>query len=222
LRIVSGWAGARRVKSAAEVRIVSSSLKRLLVVALMLSLALPLLAAKKPQTAPGRYEGWGPDIDELEIVRTFKAADYSKIVVEPLDVSKTPPPEDADMVEKVSKVLAEATTPFREELAENVAGLTVADEKGDGKGTLIVRGRVTTMDPGSRAKRLFVGYGAGAARTAIEGELVDAESGQVLLRFTQERRSGMERFGRGSSYEEIMKRNLGQLGEDVANIVKQF
>lgn len=196
--------------------------KRLFVIALVLLVALPLLAARKPQTAPGKYEEWGPDIDELEIVRTFKAADYTKVVVEPLDVSRTPPPEDADMVERVSKVLAEATAPFQEELRKELTGLQLAAEKGDGKGTLIVRGRVITMDPGSRAKRIFVGYGAGAARAAIEGEIVDAATGEVLLRFTQERRSGLERFGRGSSYEEIMNRNLAKLGEDVANILEQF
>jgi hypothetical protein len=69
---------------------------------------------------------------------------------------------------------------------------------------------------------MWVGYGAGAARTAIDGEIVDARSGEVLVRFTQERRSGVERFGRGSSYEEIMKRNLGAIGEDVANLLKEF
>lgn len=203
-------------------------LRRPFVFALAVCLALPLLAAKKPPTAPGKYEAWGPDIDELEIVRTFKAADYKRVVVEPLDVSKTPPPEDADMAEKVSKVLAEATKPFLEGLAEEETGLEIAveqkesEKKEEKKGTLLVRARVTTMDPGSRSKRLLIGYGAGAARAAIEGELVDAATGEVLLRFTQERRSGVERFGRGSSYEEIMARNLVKLGEDVANILKQF
>ncbi|HEY0156706.1 MAG TPA: DUF4410 domain-containing protein [Thermoanaerobaculia bacterium] len=198
-------------------------MRRPFVFALAVCITLPLLAAKKPPTAPGKYEAWGPDIDELEIVRTFKASDYKRVVVEPLDVSKTPPPEDADMAEKVSKVLAEATKPFLEGLAEEETGLEIASEqKEEKKGTLLVRGRVTTMDPGSRSKRLLIGYGAGAARAAIEGELVDAATGEVLLRFTQERRSGVERFGRGSSYEEIMARNLVKLGEDVANILKQF
>lgn len=197
--------------------------RRLSLVALALLIALPLLAAKKPQTAAGKYEAWGPDIDQIEIVRSFKAADYSKVVVETLDVSKTPAPEDADVAAKVSRVLAEATKPFQEELAKNATGFAVASEQtGDKAGTLIVRARVTTMDPGSRSKRLFIGYGAGAARAAIEGEIVDAATGEVLIRFTQERRSGIERFGRGSSYEEIMARNLRQLGEDVANILKQF
>jgi hypothetical protein len=78
------------------------------------------------------------------------------------------------------------------------------------------------MDPGSRAKRMWIGYGAGAARTAIEAEIIDAATGDVLVRFTQERRSGIERFGRGSSYEEIMKRNLAAIGKDAANLLNVF
>ncbi|HYK01549.1 MAG TPA: DUF4410 domain-containing protein [Thermoanaerobaculia bacterium] len=199
-------------------------MRRLSFIALTAMIAGPLVAAKKAPTAPGTYKAWGPDIDELEIVKAFDASDYSNVVVQPLDVSATPKPEDADMVNKVSNVLSMAAEPFAEGIAKNASSLQVSTEEGKAaaRGTLIVRGRVTLMDPGSRSKRLFIGYGAGAARTAITGEIVDAATGEVLLRFTQERLSGMERFGRGSSYEEIMKRNLHAIGKDVANILKAF
>lgn len=198
--------------------------RRLSCIALAAVIAVPAVAAKSGPAAPGKYKAWGPDIDEIEIVRTFDASDYSNVVVEPLDVSGTPKPEDADMVDKVSNVLSNATEPFTEGIAKNARSLQVgtAADKAATRGTLIVRGRVTLMDPGSRGKRLFIGYGAGAARTAITGEIVDGATGEVLVRFTQERLSGMERFGRGSSYEEIMKRNLGAIGKDVANILKEF
>jgi hypothetical protein len=204
--------------------VMNSWMRRLSCIALAAVIAVPVVAAKKAPTAPGKYKAWGPDIDELEIVRTFKASDYSNVVVETLDVSETPKPEDADMVEKVSNVLSNATEPFTEAIAKNASSLQVsaAEGKAKGPGTLIVRGKVTLMDPGSRSKRMFIGYGAGAARAAITGEIVDGATGEVLLRFTQERLSGIERFGRGSSYEEIMKRNLAAIGKDVANILKGF
>jgi hypothetical protein len=199
-------------------------MRRLSCIALAAVIAVPVVAAKKAPTAPGTYKAWGPDIDELEIVRAFEASDYANVIVQPLDVSATPKPEDADMVDKVSNVLSNAAEPFAEGIAKNASSIQVStdDAKAGARGTLIVRGRVTLMDPGSRSKRLFIGYGAGAARTAITGEIVDAATGEVLLRFTQERLSGMERFGRGSSYEEIMKRNLNAIGKDVANILKAF
>lgn len=204
--------------------VMSSWMRRLSCIALAAVIAVPVVAAKKAPTAPGTYKAWGPDIDELEIVRAFDASDYSNVIVQPLDISATPRPEDADLVDKVSNVLSKAAEPFAEGIAKNVSSLQVStdEDKAAARGTLIVRGRVTLLDPGSRSKRLFIGYGAGAGRAAIAGEIVDAATGEVLLRFTQERLSWKERFGRGSSYEEIMKRNLHAIGKDVANILKEF
>ena len=196
-----------------------TTIRRISAVAVLIT-AVAAMAAKKAPTAPGKYAEWGPDIDSIEIVKTFRFADYSKVVVQPLDTSSTPKAEEADMVEKVEKVAANATAPFLEGVKKGVPDAALASSPVSAG--LIVRGKVTTLDPGSRAKRMWVGYGAGAARTAIEGEIVDAKTGQVLVRFTQERRSGIERLGRGSSYEEIMKRNLTAIGEDVANLLKEF
>src|SRR6476659_7313953 len=78
----------------------------------ILAVAIAASGAKKTPTAPGTYKEWGPDIDSIEIVKTFKASDYSKIVVQPLDTSSTPKAEEADMVERVAKVAASATEPF--------------------------------------------------------------------------------------------------------------
>jgi hypothetical protein len=179
--------------------------------------------ARGSSKAPGTYEGWGPDIDHIEIVSSFRTADYSAIVVEPLDASSVPTPEEADMVKKVAKVSAGATTPFLTGMKKDAAGLTILDAvPAQTARTLILRTRLTTMDPGSRSKRMWIGYGAGAARTAIAAEIVDATTGAVLIRFQQERRSGIERLGRGSSYEEIMKRNLIALGKDVSDLLKEF
>jgi hypothetical protein len=193
--------------------------KHIALAALLLAVAIPSLAARKPPTAPGTYKNWGPDIDEIEIVKTFRLADYSRVVIEPLDISGAAPVEEADMAERVAKALAEATEPFVDgfKAKTSVALVSEASER-----TLIVRGKVTKLEPGSRAKRMFVGFGAGAACAGVSGEIVDAATGDVLLRFTQERRSGIDRFGRGSSYEEIMKRSLRAIGADVANLLKEF
>ena len=199
------------------------SSKWLMLVVFVVAVPMTALAAKKTQTTPGKYEHWGPDIDEIEIVSSFKTSDYETIVAEPVDTSSTPPAEDADMAEKVEKVLRDARTPLVEGVQKKISGLTVAESiPADKSKTLILRTKVTLMDPGSRSKRMWIGYGAGAARAAVEAEIVDAATGNVLVRFTQERRSGIERFGRGSSYEEIMKRNLVAIGEDVAKLLKEF
>jgi hypothetical protein len=76
------------------------------------------------------------------------------------------------------------------------------------------------MDPGSQAARYWGGFGAGAARTEVEGEVVDARTGKALLRFRQERRSGVGMFG--GDYVKLMQRNLRTIGEDLAGVLRRF
>ncbi|HEX6177903.1 MAG TPA: DUF4410 domain-containing protein, partial [Thermoanaerobaculia bacterium] len=184
-------------------------------------------ARKKKQdganTEPGKYEKWGPDIDEIEIVKAFDASSYKNVVVVPVQTDDVKLPEKEDNTyEPVQKILASATDPFAEGLEKNyeAAKVKVDPKPGKGADTLLVRTKIEVMDPGSRAKRYFGGFGAGAARVKLSGEIVDAKSKAVLVRFTQERRSG---FGvAGGSYEALLNRNLRAIGEDVANILKAF
>jgi hypothetical protein len=200
---------------------------------LRLALALSLLllpggaafAKDKPApTSPGKYTEWGGEIDELEIVAPFKLADYKSIVVEPFDTSSTPLPEEKDNTyEPVKNVLARTAPPFVEGLSGELSHPSAsAGEKGQkaGAGTLVIRGKVVSMDPGSKAARYWAGFGAGAARAEIQGEVVDGGSGKVLLRFHQERRSGVGLVG--GDYEKLMNRNLRTIGEDVAGVLKHF
>jgi hypothetical protein len=198
-------------------------MKRSIAVLLLLAVVLPMHAAKKKAapTEPGKYKEWGDDIDQIEIVKGFKFADYSKIVVEPLDTASTPLPEKNDNTYgPVTAILPVATEKLIEGLREHVKVSVAGGEGAKDAGTLILRGKVTLMDPGSRAARYWASFGAGAARTEIECQIVDAASGDVLVRFKQERRSG---FGvGGGSYESVLTRNLKQLGEDVASILGVF
>jgi hypothetical protein len=187
----------------------------------------PTADAKKRKaapTAPGTYTDWGDDFDRIEIVETFSLGDYQRLVVGEFDTSETPlPPEDDNSYARVRQVLGDVNTSLMQGLEESGLGLTVARQEGDapaGEGTLLVRGRVLQMDPGSRAARYWAGFGAGAARTQLEGEVVDAASGRVLFRFTQERRSGVG-VG-GGSYVELLNRNLRAIGEDLGGALHQF
>ena len=198
-------------------------LRALMSSALLVLLALPVMAAKKAApTAPGRYTGWGEEIDVLDIKESFKLSDYTKVVVEPFDTDDTPLPEkDDNTYEPVKMVLQEPAGAFTEGLAEGLKGKIQVSEGTGGKDeTLLVRTRVITMDPGSRAARYWAGFGAGAARVVISSEVVAGASGKVLLSFTQERRSG---FGvAGGDYIKLMQRTLRQLGGDAAMVLNAF
>jgi hypothetical protein len=194
------------------------------VLCLLLLPASSALARKHPApTAPGKYSDWDGEMDELEVVAAFKLGDYGRIVVEPLDTSATPLPEESDNTYKpVQYVLAHVTLPFKDGLAASLRKPVVVAEsgaKGEG-GELWVRGKVVQMDPGSRAARYWAGFGAGAARTEIAGEVVDGSTGAVLLRFRQERRSGVG--SAGGDYQDLLDRNLTTIGEDLANVLQHF
>lgn len=198
-----------------------------LVLALVPLLALPATAArgkkKGAPTEPGKYTEWQEEIDELEVVETFQLSDYSKVVVEPFETDGTPLPEkDDNTYEPVQEVLKDPAGPFAEGLTEGLGGKLAVSQGSGGQagGTLVVRTKVLTMDPGSRAARYWAGFGAGAARAEVSGEVVDASTGKVLLRFKQERRSGVGMAG--GDYVKLMQRNLRTIGEDVALIFSAF
>ena len=97
-----------------------------------------------------------------------------------------------------------------------------ADKAPNSAKSLIVRGSVLDLSPGSRAKRYLAGYGAGAAGTKLNGEIVDAASGQVLVRFTQERRSGGTfKFGGGNDMD-VMRDSIHAVGQDIAHMLEAF
>lgn len=186
------------------------------------ALAAPAMARKAASTAPGKYTEWNDEIDELEIVSPFKLSDYAEVVVEPFDTSAAPlPDKDDNTYEPVKKVLASITPPFVEGLSGELSRPPVSLARGEtGPRALVIRGKVVELDPGSKAARYWGGFGAGAARAQVACEVVDGASGEVLLRFTQERRSG---FGvMGGDYVKLMNRNLRQIGEDTAIILKAF
>src|SRR5712691_11022895 len=85
---------------------------------LVLLVAVPSLHArgkKAAPTAPGTYKEWGPDIDQIEIIKTFKIGDYDKIVVQPFDTSKAPLP---DQKEKWYGTLKTALAGYTESFTE--------------------------------------------------------------------------------------------------------
>jgi hypothetical protein len=204
----------------------SNTLLRLSFSLIVLSLLASPLAARKgkgPSTEPGKYTEWNEEIDELEIVETFKLSDYSKVVVEPFDTDDTPLPEkDDNTYEPVQQVLKDPAGPFMEGLTGELERKIDVSPGSGGKseGTLIVRTKILNLDPGSKAARYWAGFGAGAARAEVSSEVVDAATGKVLFRFKQERRSGVGVAG--GDYVKLMQRNLRAIGEDMALILNAF
>jgi Domain of unknown function (DUF4410) len=201
-------------------------MRRLTALLFTLLLIAPALFAGKATTAPGKYKEWGPDIDEIEILRTLPIADYDRIVIPKFDTSKVQLPSEKERwYETMKIVLAGYTDAFAEAFKKELkAKATVhqGDEGAKKPKTLIIRGTVGQLDPGTRAGRYFGGFGAGAASTRLTVEIVDAATDEVLVRVTQARRSaGTWKPGGGSDLE-VMRDAIHAVGKDIAHVLDSF
>jgi predicted DNA-binding protein (UPF0251 family) len=176
----------------------------------------PLIAAPA-STAPGTYRDWN-DVDEVTIVRPFNASAYSEIAVESFESSTVKLPDPKENTYEAVRSALRLIKPAFIDGVEKKARRKVATAARTGR--LIIRARLTKVDPGSQAARYFAGFGAGAVKIAIAGEIVDGASQQTLVRFVQERRSGFGAFGGG--YRQLFERTARQLGGDVAGLINAF
>lgn len=180
--------------------------------------------AAQAATAPGTYRDWNGDIDEVTIVQPFNAAGYDSIAVESFDTAGVTLPNPSDNTYAAVQGALRAIKPaFMAGLQQNARRKIGANNLPVGKGngrTLIIRARVTKLDPGSQAARYWAGFGAGAVKIAMMGEIIDGASKKTLVRFRQERRSAWGAFGGG--YEALFTRTARQIGEDIAGLVNAF
>lgn len=176
------------------------------------------------KTEPGKYESWSDaEIDEIEIVKTFAAGDYDTVAVLPFDTSKVKP--EGETAVNIQGALDGYTAVFVEGLRDDLEDklkVEIVEKAPKSAKTLIVRGAVEELDPGSRAKRYLAGFGAGAAHNKVSVELVDAKSGDVLVRFTQAHRSaGTFKFAGGTDAQ-VLRDGTRAMGEDTAHVITRF
>jgi len=189
-----------------------------------LALALPenAEAASQGTTSPGTYRNWGGDLDEVTIVQPFRLDTYNDIAVESFNVAGVilPDPKE-NTYEAVRSALGSIKPAFIQGFQQNLRQKPNAANMPRGKGeTLVIRARLLKVDPGSQAARYFIRFGAGAVKIEMLGEVVDARSRKVLVRFRQERRSGVGAFG--GAYGELFARTARQIGGDVAELLNAF
>lgn len=87
------------------------------------------------------------------------------------------------------------------------------------EGAVVVEGAFTELNPGSKAKRYWAGFGAGKGSITIEGTVRDA-AGNVLATFRQRRLTVMGVFG--GDYESKMQADLDNIGEDIAKFLHHW
>ena len=158
-----------------------------------------------------------------KVFKAFKFADYSGVSVAPLDTSKAPPGEGKE-AKNVQEAIAKVDESFLTGVKKGISSYSkTAVEAGAGSGhALVIKGLVVELNPGSKGARMGVGFGAGAAHAKLTGEVVEADTGKVLLRFTHEKRAGSGMgFGGGNSAK-LMLKSAEHVGEDLGKVFKAF
>lgn len=163
-----------------------------------------------PAAIPASVDHWnGGKLDHVEFVHNFKLSDYSKVVVEACDTSGAKlPAKDSNTYAPVTTVLSRSTELLANGMRSKLNNI-VTVETGQTPATgaskvLLVQTKIGEIEPGSAALRFWIGMGAGGAYADVEGQIVDSESGQTLLRFENgERRSDFLRDYAGLLNEEI-------------------
>ncbi|MEA5115796.1 MAG: DUF4410 domain-containing protein [Geobacteraceae bacterium] len=183
-----------------------------------------------PEAPPGAQieKDWKNLIDSFVLIHDFNVADYTKIAVARLDTSATPlPPKDENTYKPTYLVLKASSDIFLMGMKGAFMDAKYPIEpvplegmgKTEGK-VLVIRGKVTEMNPGSRALRYWVSFGAGQSRVEISGEVADAESNAVLARFVHARSSGIGTWG--GDYEKFLTDDTRDVGEDVGKMLLLF
>ena len=191
---------------------------------LVAGLSIPAAMAGKASNTPGKYTAWGEEeVDEIEVVKAFKFADYTGVSVAPLDTKEVPPGEGKE-AKNVQEAIAGVDESFLTGLKKGISSFSkAAVDSGAGTGhALLIKGRVVDLNPGSKGARMGVGFGAGAARAKLSGEVVEADTGKVVLRFTHEKRAGSGMAFGGGNSKKLMLKSAEHVGEDLGKVFKAF
>ncbi len=155
-----------------------------------------------------------PGADAVIVVRSFDAGEA--------DLGTGAEGGKPKHVAAAKKMQEDAPGVLAEQMVEQLKALAYFAEvhldSGDASAgsPLVLEGRFTILNPGSKAKRYFAGFGAGREVLEIQGVLKDA-SGTVLAEFRQKRISVMGVFG--GDYQKKMAAGMKRFGNDVATFL---
>ncbi len=168
---------------------------------------------------PSKAKGWN-GIDGVEFLQPYKLSDYTALVVEPVVTNKCTLPLKEDNTYDVTLaalgqadglVFAQIESGLKEKLPVVAKS---APEQPTGN-TLLLKVKVSEINPGSAAARFWVSFGAGSGWVRMDGELVDAATQKTLLKFDQRRVSSMR-----LDYKSVLASCTKEIGEDFARLIK--
>jgi len=200
-------------------------MKGWLAIGCLLSLATTGLALSKPKDPMNITEGC---LDEIHLkVATLKGG--VPVVIRPFstdgvdrgtggDDSKNQKRTEAVMVKAGPDILVES---FKRTLIDDGRFKEVlpAETEAVPEDALVVEGRFVTINPGSKARRYWGGFGAGKSGVQVSGTVKDS-TGKVLAEFTHMKDSGIGMFG--GDYVKFLSDDARDVGHDIATFLGRW
>jgi hypothetical protein len=193
--------------------------------------AIALGSALSAQSPVKSIEEGALDRIELFVASLVENPKTTAVVIKPFDASiadlgtgnkggKEARQEEAQtMVREGPRVLAEKFVTTLEQSGPFKEVIALTAEQPVPAGAVVIDGKFVTLDPGSRTKRYFVGFGAGKSSVKVTGTVKDA-SGRTLATFEQ-RRIGAMGLGGGDSLGKLMT-DSKNIGEDIAKFIARW
>jgi len=164
------------------------------------------------------------ELSEETIFLTEKlSANYDTLVIkdfsaEGAEYSNVNDEEKAGIVKMLPVLKSNIALTLEAELKEKAIFKTVVRNDVQKDRAVILEGQFSEFNAGSRALKLFVGFGAGKAYIKFKGRLLDAASGKELALF-EDRETGYRGSMTLEGYQDLFPHQAKGIGENLAKFL---
>ena len=164
------------------------------------------------------------ELSEETIFLTEKlSANYDTLVIkdfsaEGAEYSNVNDEEKAGIVKMLPVLKSNIALTLEAELKEKAIFKTVVRNDVRKDRAVILEGQFSEFNAGSRALKLFVGFGAGKAYIKFKGRLLDAASGKELALF-EDRETGYRGSMTLEGYQDLFPHQAKGIGENLAKFL---
>ena len=170
------------------------------------------------QIPVGTYTEWHKCIDELVVKSSYDFSGRKTVVILPVETSQVEVSNDKDVKPVVTNTLKNLTTLVADAMQQKLTKegyKVIVGESADFRDpeAIVIQLNWVDMNLGSRALRVWVGYGAGSAVFATNGTIYDGD--KAIATFSQRRISAMDT----KKYDKIALKGVKEISEDIAKLV---
>jgi hypothetical protein len=166
-------------------------------------------------------------LSEETIYLTEKiSANYDTLVIndfsaDTAEYSNVNDEEKASIIKMLPVLKSNIALTLEADLKEKKVFKTITRNEGQKDRTVILEGQFSEFNAGSRALKLFVGFGAGKVYIKFKGRLLDAQSGKELAIF-EDRETGYRGSMTLEGYQDLFPHQAKGIGENLAKFLIQL